>query len=659
MDHPWLSILFLGVFGIYLVTMYPAYKLDDSPMTVASCVNLSSQHMPGYPAMTVLGKCFTFLPVGSVYFRVGIMAAVFSALTSCLVAVIVMKVYGYQLGFSSGFLAGVTLSLTKSMWGISTSGKGGIYSLNTFILAGLLFYALSKPTRRPSYVYAMVLCFAVGLSDHWMSVVVCGLPLFVLVGMRTVREWLLMFVILLLGLSLYLVLPLSHMREPMWEHTATWSGLEALVRRSDLTAGNIAVFSADNIRQFLWGLFQPLSGGSMMVMAIGVFGFLLMYKRNKKEMLCIAAAGLLVLVSVSLVNPPTMQGSGELILDFSTKYFPPWTLLYVIGSGVGINGIAILLRRKYGNACILILFLIPIQMLFTNFPEMNHTKDYLGPDYASNVLLSAGEGEILIGDDGEQMFPLTAEQIINNRNEELIILPGNVFKRKWGWQKLARLLTRVYVPRLLDSPTEENARKIIAMIEEKYVTSYLFISYYVKGRQDLLGRGLVLTPSKGVSMNYVEAEEKTRRAFRKYKQRGLMLPFERETSEVRCVLDQYVLARASPAVLARSSGNVPAAIEVYRRAVTYPGWIGLASAWRNLGLGYAIEGHHEEVEKAFRKAAVLRSRDATTWANLGIACLKQGEKQLAIKYLRRAISIDPHDVFARTKLAALLEESKI
>jgi len=314
------------------------------------------------------------------------------------------------------------------------------------------------------------------------------------------------------------------------------------------------------------------------------------------------------------------------------------------------------LRQKHGIACSMIVILIPFQLVLSNFTGMNHARDYLGPDYASNVLLTASAGEILIGNDGEKMFPLSAEQIVNKRHEGLIILSTNLFKKKWGWKKIGRLLTRVHVPRLVSPPDPEMAIKLTNMIEDKYITHHLHHSYFVEGRWDLLSRGLLVASNKGVSMNYIEVEKKTHRAFGRFRRRGLRVGSSNETPEVKSVLDQYVIARAWPGELARTSGNISQAIDIYNHAVTYPGWIGLASVWRNVGLSYAIEGRHAEAERAFRQAVALRARDANTWANLGIACLQQKKRQLAIKYLRHALSIDTKNEFARIKLSELGNE---
>lgn len=50
-------------------------NLGDSGELIISAYQLSIAHPPGYPLFTILGKIFTFLPFGSVAWRVNLMSA--------------------------------------------------------------------------------------------------------------------------------------------------------------------------------------------------------------------------------------------------------------------------------------------------------------------------------------------------------------------------------------------------------------------------------------------------------------------------------------------------------------------------------------------------------------------------------------------------------
>src|SRR5436309_8275619 len=79
----WLHLLvvFVALFSLYAYSAPRTVTLEDDGLFTMSSYFLGVDHPPGYPLMTVLGKLFTLLPVGSVAFRVHLMSAFFGALT--------------------------------------------------------------------------------------------------------------------------------------------------------------------------------------------------------------------------------------------------------------------------------------------------------------------------------------------------------------------------------------------------------------------------------------------------------------------------------------------------------------------------------------------------------------------------------------------------
>ena len=63
------ALVFLLCLAAYLPTLNPAFRADDSPETIAACVTLGIQHPPAYPLHTLVGRAFSFVPVGAAAFR--------------------------------------------------------------------------------------------------------------------------------------------------------------------------------------------------------------------------------------------------------------------------------------------------------------------------------------------------------------------------------------------------------------------------------------------------------------------------------------------------------------------------------------------------------------------------------------------------------------
>ena len=84
--------LFLASLTLYLKTLVPTLYWGDSGEFATTSYFLGIPHQPGYPLYNLLGKLFTYLPVGNVAFRMNIISALFAALTVMAVYLVVLKI---------------------------------------------------------------------------------------------------------------------------------------------------------------------------------------------------------------------------------------------------------------------------------------------------------------------------------------------------------------------------------------------------------------------------------------------------------------------------------------------------------------------------------------------------------------------------------------
>ncbi len=71
--------VFFGSFSVYLLTLAPLVTFWDSGELSTAAWSLGIPHPPGYPLFCILGKLFTFLPFGSIVYRLNLMSAFFAA----------------------------------------------------------------------------------------------------------------------------------------------------------------------------------------------------------------------------------------------------------------------------------------------------------------------------------------------------------------------------------------------------------------------------------------------------------------------------------------------------------------------------------------------------------------------------------------------------
>ncbi len=163
-------LLFLVSFGVYLKTLCPTVYVGDSGELIAAAYTLGIAHPPGYPLYCLLGKLFTFLPFGSIAYRINLMSAFFASLTVVLVYLIILKILtngptGQRVNGSTGKLANwqtgkpfarhipaisssLLFAFSSTFW--SQAVVAEVYTLNTFFLALSIFVLLKWREALPT-----------------------------------------------------------------------------------------------------------------------------------------------------------------------------------------------------------------------------------------------------------------------------------------------------------------------------------------------------------------------------------------------------------------------------------------------------------------------------------------------------------------------------
>jgi hypothetical protein len=151
--------LFGVSFLLYLSTLAPTVVtlFDDSLEFQLVTYQLGIAHPTGYPLYTLLGRLFTFLPVGDVAYRVNLMSALFGAATVSLLYLLVLQMAparpdsrmlatvrspGWPLHVG-GMVGALLLAVSLIFWQQATIAE--VYTLNAFFVVLLLVIATSSP----------------------------------------------------------------------------------------------------------------------------------------------------------------------------------------------------------------------------------------------------------------------------------------------------------------------------------------------------------------------------------------------------------------------------------------------------------------------------------------------------------------------------------
>ncbi|HXD95661.1 MAG TPA: DUF2723 domain-containing protein [Candidatus Acidoferrum sp.] len=226
--------------AVYLATLSPTVNGGDSGEFIAVAYLGGVAHPPGYPLHAILGRLLTFLPFGSVAWRVNLLSALCDAGAAALLFRAVLLLTGDR---AAGLLAAGAFAFGPLVWPYAITAE--VFALNNLFVAGLLYWSAralredAHGATPPRTLYLSAFWLSLGLANHH-TLVFFSVPFGLLVLFLTGRRLLVPRVVLGLGLATglgflpYLYLPLAGARPAAvtWGDTATWSGfLDHFLRR--------------------------------------------------------------------------------------------------------------------------------------------------------------------------------------------------------------------------------------------------------------------------------------------------------------------------------------------------------------------------------------------------------------------------------------------
>ena len=203
----------LALFVLYAATAPRSVSLEDDALFVLSAYFLGIEHPPGYPLFTLVGHLFTWLPFGSVAYRVHLASALFGALTAAAAWLCARSLVDADRRLPA-YLAAFALGLSPVFWSQSIIAE--VYTLNTLFLLALVHLGL-RAEHDPRVLPWMAFIFGLSLSNHYPLMLLAA-PAFAIL-LWPLREE------LLRRFGLLLVLVAAGLLPYAWLIHRSWKGL--------------------------------------------------------------------------------------------------------------------------------------------------------------------------------------------------------------------------------------------------------------------------------------------------------------------------------------------------------------------------------------------------------------------------------------------------
>jgi tetratricopeptide (TPR) repeat protein len=652
-------LLFLISFGIYLKTLCPTVYVGDSGELIAAVHTLGIPHNPGYPLYCLLGKLFTFLPFGSIAYRINLMSAFFASLTVVLIYLIILKIQvnrstGQRVNGSTGqrgngatgrplishipaISASLLLAFSPTFWSQAVIAE--VYPLNAFFLALLIYLLLTwKEKRDVRLLYLSSLIYGLAFCSHLMQITFFPAMLFLLLTNQSRillqgKKLAIIFFLFLLGLSLYFYLPVRSLANPpidwgnpenlrnFWYH---FSGTEHRHRY----LFSLSFAQTLNRAKALSCLFlKQFSLAGLLVGLLGI-GFLFKRKGEGLFLLLIILGNLFYILFLNTVSLKlTAFGiPSYLVIALGIGY----GMGYLLEKGRGINErynrIRLGSKSLYEYVAPLLILVLPLLPLSKNYCENDRSRYYLAYDYGLNILKTLEKNAIFFSSGDIATFAIAYLNIVETKRPDVTIYhrSGNLYQDIYSF----------YTGRRLSGEEREKQRN---RIEREMVSTTSRPVYYIRDVSEELP-GYFLEPQGLVYRVRREGVKirKGRNYWKDYRMRGM---------EDERVFKDYLTRRMVAEYYYRlgnyyfQRGDRKKAVEQYSKASRI-GWE-VKGRHYSLGQAYQRVGMIDMAILEYEKAIEFRPHFTSAYNNLGVCYAQKEQYQEAKREWEKALSINP------------------
>lgn len=156
-------VVFVGLTLLYGLTAPLTVALEDDGEFVMAAYYLGVAHPPGYPLYVLLTHPFTWLPFGSVAYRVHLASGVFGAAAAATLWW-VARTLGVRT--AGAYAAAVGLGVSAVFWSQAVIAE--VYTLNVLLFVSCLALGLAyAAVQQPAYLLGFAFALGLAASNHW------------------------------------------------------------------------------------------------------------------------------------------------------------------------------------------------------------------------------------------------------------------------------------------------------------------------------------------------------------------------------------------------------------------------------------------------------------------------------------------------------------
>ncbi|MBN1397013.1 MAG: DUF2723 domain-containing protein [Bacteroidetes bacterium] len=455
-----ISVLLVIIsFFIYLTTMSRSIGFTDSGELATVICTLGIAHPTGYPLFTLLGKLWMLVPFPfEEILRLNILSAF---LTAVAVGIFYKTAFAFAVSINlfprknskskelnsytilSPAIAALVLAFSSTFWSQSTSIEVFPLHLVLILLSVQLFIngleeqlKLPNPFSRKLILFAYVL--GLGFSNHMTAVLL--LPGFIYLfftafgfNKESFKRILLLVPVFLLGLSIYLYLPIRSSVKPLldWGHPAS---IESFFWHVTGKQFRVWMFSSLDVvkKQLSFFINNFTTEFNITALAFVLIGIIVLFKRSRR-----IALFLLILFFTTILYAANYD-----IFDINTYFL----LSYIAAGWMAVYGIGFVLdwagSRQIGfkTAAIAIIAILPVGQVLFNWNRVDQTKNFLPQRFTVNAFSNLEPNAVVLASQWDYFIsPSLYYQFVRKERPDIIIIDKSLLQdRSWYYIQLQR-----------------------------------------------------------------------------------------------------------------------------------------------------------------------------------------------------------------------------
>jgi tetratricopeptide (TPR) repeat protein len=457
------GLVFFISLGIYIKTLSPSVGFVDSGELTVVSYTLGIAHPTGYPLYTILGRLFTFLPWGSIAWRMNLVSAIFASLSVLVLYFLLKNLFTHMSGQEKGevsasvsgkvalplqlplppatataFITSLLFAFSSTLW--SQAVVAEVYSL-TVLLSVILIFLILRITSHDSPITEIILfpfLFGLALGNH-MTILTVGIPCTLFLFFLMIKnpnqasriphpKSLSLFYsafFFFLGLTIYLYLPIRSAQSPdlNWGEPKTWMTFLWHITGKQYNVWFLKsspVILLEHFRKFVQLLSEQFTP---FILPLGILGIFSIFKFAK-------SIGFLLL-AIFLLD--IFYGINYDIPDIDSFFLPAF-LITVLWIGSGLFLVLIHLPRRLTY----IFLLLPLVPLIVHFHKSDKSENWIPYEFGMNALRAIEDNGLCLTKNWDIYSPVLYIRFVEGKRKDVVMIDKELLRRSWYLNSLKK-----------------------------------------------------------------------------------------------------------------------------------------------------------------------------------------------------------------------------